>query len=355
MKKISLCMIVKNEEECLDRCLKSLKNLANEIIIVDTGSTDATKQIAKKYTSKVYDFAWVNDFSKARNFAFRKASCEYIMWLDADDYISPENYKKLINLKNQMDGKTDVYMLKYEIAFDEQNNSTFTYNRERIIKNNGTFIWEGAVHEVITPHGQIEYIDAAIKHLKKEHTNSKRNLKIYESLLKNGKTLNAREQYYYSRELYYNGQYKKAITEINRFLKFDNAWIEDKLGALEIKAMCQLNLNKTKLALNTLYLSFSLDAQRANFLCLIGDIYLNQNKFKESIFWYKNALNLTQNYNSGAFISEAYYGIYPALQLCLAYYNLGDLNTSKEYNNLALKFNPKNQNALNNKQFFESI
>ena len=67
---ISVCMIVKNEEAVLERCLDSLNGIAEEIIIVDTGSTDKTKEIAAKYTDKIYDFTWIHDFSAARNFAF---------------------------------------------------------------------------------------------------------------------------------------------------------------------------------------------------------------------------------------------------------------------------------------------
>ena len=67
---ISLCMIVKNEEKVLARCLDSIADLMDEIIIVDTGSSDNTKEIAKKYTDKIYDFAWIDDFSAARNYSF---------------------------------------------------------------------------------------------------------------------------------------------------------------------------------------------------------------------------------------------------------------------------------------------
>ena len=71
----------------MDRCLSSVKGLVDEIIIVDTGSTDATKQIALQYTDQVFDFAWIDDFAAARNYAFLKANVEYCMWLDADDVI----------------------------------------------------------------------------------------------------------------------------------------------------------------------------------------------------------------------------------------------------------------------------
>ncbi|MBQ2578818.1 MAG: glycosyltransferase family 2 protein, partial [Lachnospiraceae bacterium] len=87
MVSISLCMIVKNEEMVLERCLESIHDLVDEIIIVDTGSTDDTKSIAAKYTRLIYDFSWVDDFSKARNFAFSKATGDYIYSCDADEVL----------------------------------------------------------------------------------------------------------------------------------------------------------------------------------------------------------------------------------------------------------------------------
>ena len=91
MIEISLCMIVKNEENVLARCLDSIADLMDEIIIVDTGSTDASKEIAGRYTDKIYDFEWVQDFSAARNFAFSKATKDYIYSADADEVLDEEN------------------------------------------------------------------------------------------------------------------------------------------------------------------------------------------------------------------------------------------------------------------------
>ena len=83
MVKVSLCMIVRNEEKVLERCLKSVADIVDEIIIVDTGSIDRTKEIAADYTDKIYDFLWCDDFSAARNFAFSKGTGEYFLWMDA--------------------------------------------------------------------------------------------------------------------------------------------------------------------------------------------------------------------------------------------------------------------------------
>ena len=78
---VSLCMIVKNEEDVLERCLKSVAGLVDEIIIVDTGSTDRTREIATHFTNQIFDFPWQDDFSAARNEAFSHASMDYCMWL----------------------------------------------------------------------------------------------------------------------------------------------------------------------------------------------------------------------------------------------------------------------------------
>ncbi len=92
-------MIVKNEEITLERCLNCGEDFVDEIIIVDTGSTDKTKEIAKKFTDKIYDFEWLQDFAAARNFSFSKATKEYIFYLDADDIILEEDQKKLKKIK----------------------------------------------------------------------------------------------------------------------------------------------------------------------------------------------------------------------------------------------------------------
>lgn len=88
--KLSLAMIVKNEARCLDRCLRSIASVVDEIIIVDTGSTDATVRIAQEFNATVARFDWINDFSAARNFALGKTTGEWILVLDADEFASAD-------------------------------------------------------------------------------------------------------------------------------------------------------------------------------------------------------------------------------------------------------------------------
>ena len=120
MATISLCMIVKNEEAVLDRCLSSIADLMDEIIIIDTGSTDRTKEIAGRYTNKIYDFKWQNDFSAARNFSFSKASMDYIYTADADEVLDYTNHKRFLYLKQSISPEIDIVQMKY-ITPDEYN------------------------------------------------------------------------------------------------------------------------------------------------------------------------------------------------------------------------------------------
>ena len=110
---ISICMIVKDEEKILERCLQSVADLAEEIIIVDTGSRDATKEIACRFTDKVYDFPWTDDFSAARNYVFSKAAMEYIYSVDADEVLSEENRRRFLMLKETLLPEIEIVQMKY--------------------------------------------------------------------------------------------------------------------------------------------------------------------------------------------------------------------------------------------------
>ncbi|AUN08280.1 glycosyltransferase family 2 protein [Clostridium botulinum] len=138
---ISLCMIVKNEEITLERCLNCGEDFVDEIIIVDTGSTDKTKEIAKKFTDKIYDFEWLQDFAAARNFSFSKATKEYIFYLDADDIILEEDQKKLKKLKSSLDKSIDSVTMFYNMNLDKDGIPALSYRKNRLVRRANNFKW----------------------------------------------------------------------------------------------------------------------------------------------------------------------------------------------------------------------
>lgn len=352
---ISLCMIVKNEEDVLERCLASIKDLVDEIIIVDTGSSDKTCQIASKFTDLVYYFDWIEDFSAARNYAFSKASMEYCMWLDADDVITAADQCAFLTLKKSLTAQVDVVMMRYNTAFDELGNCSFWYYRERLVKNDGTFRWEGFVHEVITPHGNVVHWDAAVTHKKNHCGDSDRNLNIYRHMIASGAVLNAREQYYYGRELYYHALYQDAADTFSGFLDNSDGWIENKLEACVLLSHCLQNLGLLDKALEALFRTLSYDVPRAEVCCEIGAWFLDGQQYQQAIFWYHTALDCRPNPANGGFISADCYDYIPALQLCVLYDRVGNYAEAVRFNEMAGAAKPNSSSYIYNKKYFAGI
>lgn len=352
---ISLCMIVKDEEKVLSRCLSSVKDIVDEIIIVDTGSKDKTKEIAYTFTDKVLDFEWVDDFSKARNFSFSKATKDYILWLDADDVILQEDKIKFIKLKNSLDASKDIVMMKYNVGFDENGNVNFSYYRERLLKRSKNYKWESPIHEVIVPNGNLEYSDICITHKKEDFKHSTRNLEIFEKLLSNNITLDPRQLYYYSRELMYNSQYEKAISYFNTFLNNPNAWIENKINACMDLSNCYKEINNDEMQIFSLFRTFEYDTPRAEICTNIGIYFMERNKYDLAIYWFKQAIKIKPNLQSGAFVQLDYYNYIPYLNLCVCYNRIGKNHLANKYNELAGKFKPDSIAYKNNKEYFKNL
>lgn len=353
MATISLCMIVKNEALTLGRCLEQVKDFADEIIIVDTGSTDTSKEIALHYTKQVYDFHWKDDFAAARNFSFSKATMDYCMWLDADDVILPKEQQKLIEFKDRLDFlQADVVMLPYDVSFNASGQVQTTYMRERIIKNTKQALWMGRVHEVITPFGNIIHEDIHIRHEKIKPYDTDRNLRIYETMQEEGCILNAREQFYYARELYYHAKYNDAIIAFQKFLSMKGGWIENKIEAHRQMAECYGQIGDSQSQLQALLQSFALDLPRAETCCAIGQIYFEQGNWKAAAFWYETALRVDKNTQSGGFVQESCYGYLPCMQLCVCYDKMGEYEKAESYNEMGAVFQPKSEAVRYNRNYF---
>lgn len=355
MATISLCMIVKNEEKHIARCLDSVAGLVDEMIIVDTGSTDRTVEIVSGYTPKVYSHPWTDDFADARNYSFSKATMDYCMWMDADDVLEETEKEKFLQLKQSLSSDTDIVMMKYHTSFDEAGMPSFSYFRERWIRNSSRYRWAGAVHEVIPPNGKVLYSDIAICHRKTGAGDPDRNLRIYRKMLAEGKVLEPRQQYYYGRELYYHGQYEEAVSVFEQFLLSPEGWIENKIEACSICAGCYLRLGKEQAALTTLLRSMSFDLPRAELCCEIGKYFLEHGNYHIAVYWYEAALHTPRNEYAGGFVLPDCYDYVPLLQLCVCYDKMGDRQKAKEYNERAGACKPYSKAYLYNKQYFDSL
>ncbi len=350
---ISLCMIVKNEEAVLRRCLESAAGIADEIIIVDTGSTDKTASIAHGYTGHVYSFEWRDDFSAARNFSFSKATKDYILWLDADDIIPAESRPKLAAMKETLPADTDGVMLPYCTAFDSGGKPTFSFFRERLVRRTLGALWREPVHEHLSISGKVINLDAAIHHMpeKRAEGHSERNLRIYRARLASGEALSTRGMFYFARELKTHGLWDEAIAQYRVVFARPDLWKEDGITACQDISDCYIAIGAHENALQALFSSFIYDLPRAEALCRIGALYIDKADTVKAVFWYELALSSPKPDGWG-FLSEDAWGYVPHAQLCMLYDRMGEREKALAHHEAAKRLKPESAAVQYNERYF---
>jgi Flp pilus assembly protein TadD len=167
---VSLCMIARNEGHQLADCLEPVAKLFDEIIVVDTGSTDDTREVARRYTPHVFDFAWCDDFSAARNESLRHATSEWVLWLDADDRLTAENATKLGQLFDGLTNQPAVYLLETLCRTQGSNELERVLTHPRLFRRHPALNWRRRVHEQLRPWPEalgyeVRFSDVRIDHL----------------------------------------------------------------------------------------------------------------------------------------------------------------------------------------------
>lgn len=328
MIQISVCMIVKNEEKTLVRCLDSLKGIWDELIIVDTGSTDRTKEIAARYTDKVYDFTWTGNFSDARNYSFSLAGCEYIYTADADEELDPENRKKFLQLKETLLPEIEIVQMYYGNQMAQ--NSVYNFDKEyrpKLYKRLRTFTWQGAVHEAVSLEPVVYDSDIEILH-KPEGKHSDRDLQIFETLLAKGEALNTRLENMYLRELYFAGRpenYAKAESYLQGIL--NEAEPEDDRFQKATALLCRMYRTKQEMKNFLKYGLKGAATKGSSELCLeLGEYFLEQKDYEEAAVWFYNSA-----YETECLLDIKSGGITPLKKLITCYDALGNKEQADLY------------------------
>lgn len=293
---ISLCMIVKNEEKNLARCLHNLADLMDEIIIVDTGSTDKTEEIARKYTDKVYHFAWTNDFSAARNFAFSKANMEYIYSADADEIISEANKIRFCELKQTLLPEIEIVQMKYSNQLEHGTIYNFDEEyRPKLFKRVRTFLWENPVHEKVRTFPVVYESDIVITH-RAEKNHGKRDLTIFHKYTMNGGAMSKRMHNLYARELFISGTKRDFMHACDYFSKAAEETgrsMEEIRESLLVLARADKYLDNTENFFK--HISKLLVLEGCSETCYeLADYYEKIQDYTEAVLWYYNAVYETE-------------------------------------------------------------
>ncbi len=326
---ISVCMIVKNEEKVLARCLESLQGLVEELIIIDTGSTDATKQIAAKYTDKIYDFVWTHDFSAARNFSFSKATMDYIYVADADEVIDETNRQRFLLLKQKLLPEIEIVQMKYtnQLAFNTTYNFDMEY-RPKLYKRLRTFHWMEPVHENVVLSPVIYDSDIVIYHMPLSN-HSGRDFMIFQRVIEREGKLSPKLYAMYARELYIAGEDEDFLQAETYFQNFsDNADCSDR--ERKIYECILVKCARLRRDYNSL-LKYSLrniaDGKGSAEVCYeLGEYFLELEDYQEATIWYYNAA-----YETECELNIRYAGDYPLKRLAECYQKLGNREQEDAY------------------------
>ena len=251
---IQAVLIVKDEEKILEKCLESIKDFDLPPVVVDTGSTDDTIEIAKKYTDKIYHFKWVNDFSKARNYAKEKCTGDWLLSIDADhQLLTPiSEVKKVIE-------KTKSRVLNIKSIMGQN-----WHYRPVLFKNDPDIFWVGKVHENLNLKAEEDTniernCDYSENHLK----DPERNLRILLTMEKTPRTL-----FYLGKEYLDLKQYDQAVQSFDEYLKV-STWLDEKAEAYFYKAKALWQLNQGTKAREAVFEAIKLnpDMKKALLFC----------------------------------------------------------------------------------------
>ena len=288
---ISLCMIVKNEEKNLERCLKSYAPLMDEIIVVDTGSTDKTKEIASRFTDKIYDFKWVDDFSAARNFSFGKATCDYIFSADADEVLDEENREQFAILKQVLDEEIEIVQMYYGNQF--QNGTIYNYDcelRPKLFKRLRNFTWIEPIHETVRTLPVVFDSDIVITHMPEE-SHTKRDLAAFERMVRQGERISSRLHNIYAKELFVSGDeadFEKAIPFFEASFFDETRADDEKLEAVCVLAKAYRILKRDAKFLKYVFSEIGICAE----ICYeIGQYFYDNGEYQDALHWFLVATN----------------------------------------------------------------
>ncbi len=338
---VSVCMIVKNEEKVLARCLSTLRGLADEIIIVDTGSTDATKQIAAEYTDKIYDFTWIHDFSAARNFSFSKATMDYIYAADADEVIDEENRQRFLLLKQKLLPEIEIVQMKYanQLAF----NTTYNFDEEyrpKLYKRIRSFRWVEPVHENILLSPVIHDSDIVILHMPISN-HAGRDFDVFCRVIKKEGMLSPKLYAMYARELFIAGEDKDFLEAYDYFKSFAE---QDGCSERERKIYECILARCARLRRNIPeFMKYSLhniaDSKGSAEVCYeLGEYFIELNDYREAAIWYYNAA-----YETECELNIHYAGDYPLKRLSECYRLLGNSEQEEAFRALYESWSAENR------------
>jgi glycosyltransferase involved in cell wall biosynthesis len=340
---LGLCIITFDQDAPnLKKCLSSFQGeLIDKIFITDTSKnpSDEIKSICETYSANYSYKRFRDDFSEVRNYNFRQSTTDYILWVDSDDYIQPENYQRLLFLQNRLD-EFDVWIMEYVYASTPDGKPALLLPRERIVKSCPEIKWNGQVHEALSLHGMKCTRVPIFIHHEKAHPKSDRNLRILTPLYESGK-ISQRLKFYYGKELFDTGQIDTGAAVFEDYLQTFRGRDFPDNGAIAAQRLCSYHASKNDLDRALLYAlkSIAISPNYAEAHVYAADVYARKGNINQAIKYYKIALTKTIGSTGMTQLSD-FYGYIPAKCLTDIYMQKGEHGPARKYCSIALRHKP---------------
>lgn len=356
MTTIGLSMIVKDEEELLARCLRSVMPYVDEIIIVDTGSTDRTMETARSFGAEVYEREWTDDFGVARQESLDLVKSDWAFWLDADDLLF--GGEKLQEMIAEAHPDVSVFYWQYLLGKEVTGDPTFTYWRERCVRNDGSFRWAGVAHEVLVcpgPSEQIWYPYITVEHHPKSLREGRgpRNLRIMEkSIQRKGDKAEPRDLFYYARELKDSGHLEKSLEVFQRYCEV-STWDDERYQASLDIGEIYLRLNNIHKARVTYLSGIMIRPLWPNAYYQLARLSYFEKKMEEVIHWTEIARRLNFP-DTQLFVDRKSLTFDWIIYYTNALHEIGEIEEAYLWTEAALKIDPQDGMHLHNLEYFAS-
>ncbi len=351
-------MIVKNEAALLGQLLEEAKAVCDELVVVDTGSTDDTRSVAEQHGAKIFDFAWTDDFAAARNFALEQCTGQWMLWLDADDRLPPAARKGFVQLKQELARRSEVsvVMVPYRVAFaaDDPAHCTFSYERERVVRLGPGVRWAGAIHEVVVAAGgrTIRWPEAWVEHRPPpERAESKvgRNLRILEKAYGEGDRT-SRTLFYFGNELREHRRFQEALDVYRQYLEHTDVVDWERYSALLHVSECLGALERHDDKLGALLDAVRLDSTRAEAFVRLGLHHYERRQWPQAAPFFAAATQATRP--AEGFIDEAHYSWVPWDYLSICFSELGRYQEAMDATLRALRTTNDRKRLFANMEFY---
>ncbi|WP_028778806.1 glycosyltransferase [Shimazuella kribbensis] len=307
-KRLSLCMIVRNEETFIRKSLNSVKDVVDEMIIVDTGSTDDTVKICKSLGATVLHYDWENNFAAARNYGLESAKGDWILWLDADEEVEKEDAAKLRDVLSETKIHIgDIQLINYYGSYPTHPDHAFLINHHRLFRNHMGFRFKNRIHEQLNVQEVIGDVDHCVTlpvrvyhygyldNITRQKDKHKRNTYILE-MMKQEDNRDPWIDYHLASEYYREQEHTKAFPYINEaILKFIHKQQTPPSLLYKLKYEILVTLKYFDGAWPAIDKAIALYPDYVDLQFYKGLIFLGKEKYKEAIEVFQHCLTLGEN------------------------------------------------------------